>query len=286
MPPQEKALLHHRLPVVLTLALLATLPAATARPTAIPLANASFDDVGLIETFEGQTVLPTVFGWTETGPKTPIEDPVFGTFDGLLDTGTFVNTEIDLDGPGGEDPFAGPIPNVHGANNQLAFMVTNRTASPEVTLSQETGAAFTAGHQYQLTVALSSSLLSPLTEDADNPALFEIALGYFDGSEVFQTVAFRQVANEELAERTGFDQAPLVDFDLLTDVLGPEDAAIGENVAIRFRVADGLGGAWNIDNVRLVDIPEPGTAVLLAPVVLALLRRSRLRDNLGGAVTH
>jgi hypothetical protein len=268
-----------RLWTVIPLALAAT--HASAQPVAVPLVNPSFDDVDLVGT-TGQSVLPIVAGWTETGPSTEITDPNFGTFDGKLDTGVFVNTEVDLDGPGGDPAIAGPIPNVHGPNNQAAFLIANLNASTEVTLSQPTAAVFTEGHQYELTVALGQSFLSSLSEDASNPALFELAIGYFDGADVFQSVAATLVSNEQLATRTGFDQAPLVDFAATTGVLGSTDAALGESVAIRFRAADGLGGGWNLDNVRLTNIPEPGTAALLVPCLLALLRRSGFRNTASG----
>jgi len=264
----------HRTPLLPALGVALAATHTFAQPVAIPLTNASFDDVDLVGT-TGQTVVPIVDGWTETGPTTEVDDPTFGTFEGKLDTGIFVNTEVDLDGPGGDDPLAGPIPNADGS--QLAFLITNPSADPQVTLSQVTSAFFTEGRRYQLTAALSQSFLSALSEDAQNPALFELAIGYFDGADIFQTVASRQVADEELAARAsdapGADQAPLVDFSALTGVLGAGDAALGEAVAIRLRAADGTGGAWNIDHVRLTDIPEPTTALLLAPMMLALLKR-------------
>ncbi len=240
------------------------------RAVAIEVLNHSFEAPGTV------FVDTLITHWVKTGPD--------GTDDGTgisgqIDTGVFFNSAIDLDGPGGDDPIAGPIPNADG--NQLAFFQVNPTAAPEVTLSQVTAATYTAGEAYKLTVAVGMSyFFAPTSTDpVNNPALLELALGFFDSSDEFQLVQTALASPSDFVPPAPGSQFALIDFDVLTDVLGTGDAALGESIAIRFRAAGGTGGVWNLDNVRLAVVPEPGVAVVMcvAGVPLALARRRRLR---------
>lgn len=140
-------------------------------------------------------------------------------------------------------------------------------------MSQELEATYEVGLSYTLTVGMASSSSQPLADGNT----FELSLYYLDALDALVTVASTPITYNitEFPTLTEF-----VDFSVNLGEVQGGDAWAGENIGIRLRSTSGTGAAWDLDNVRLQAIPEPGTWALLAlglATGLAYQRRGQRR---------
>ncbi len=191
-----------------------------------------------------------------------------------------VNTQIDIwqkapqpDGvplPGGItwDQLSGVFPNTAaGQPDHIDNLTGNQGvylfAIPGVGLSQELGSSFTAGNSYQLTIGILGG--GGISEGS----MFQFGFYYLDDANApvalntstitFTTDAFPNVTH-------------LNDYSVALPEVQAGDAWAGRNVGIQLLSSFGTGvGYWDVDNVRLVSVPEPATLGLLALGGLGML---------------
>jgi hypothetical protein len=131
-------------------------------------------------------------------------------------------------------------------------------------LYQTLGTTYQAGLDYQLTVAAS------IYQNPINAGQFlSIQLGYWSGDPDGQAgpiiVAERQISGSELAAGT------MLDFTATAYAVSGD--AVGKPIVVYLGRAIGstTGPQWDVDNVRLSSVPEPGTLALLASALIGLL---------------
>jgi hypothetical protein len=124
-------------------------------------------------------------------------------------------------------------------------------------MSQELEATYEVGLSYTLTVGMVSSSSQPLADGNT----FELSLYYLDALDALVTVASTPITYNTTAFPT---LTEFVDFSVNLGEVQGGDAWAGENIGIRLLSTSGTGAAWDLDNVRLQAIPEPGTWALLA----------------------
>jgi hypothetical protein len=137
---------------------------------------------------------------------------------------------------------------------------------------QTLATTYQAGLDYKLTVAASMYQLP-----ANPGQLLSIQLGYWSGTPDGQAgptiLAERQIAGSELAAGTMFD---------FFTTTGPVSGdAVGKPIVVYLGRAIGstTGPQWDVDNVRLSSVPEPGTLALLAAALVGLLIRVARKRN-------
>ena len=216
-------------------------------------------------------VLLDIQGWNKTGPfgndpRAPV---------GMQDTGVFLNLPFDP----GTGSLVQPTSNADG--NQLAFMVVNTDSflpgSAEITISQTTSTAFEAGKAYSFKMDIGSSFVAPLGALLGGSPVeaLDLIIGYGGTGESITPVATRTVLATELTLDFATFNAPLTEFEVVTDVLDGAHAAIGEDLRVMIKLTDGNSGAFNLDNARLSVVPEPGSMAILATLGVLALRRRR-----------
>ncbi|MEI8197338.1 MAG: PEP-CTERM sorting domain-containing protein, partial [Phycisphaerae bacterium] len=165
--------------------------------------------------------------------------------------------------------YNSPVPNPdHITNadlNQLAFLGSETGNG----LSQTLAAVYQTGHTYKLTVAVCGSYYRPL--GADNS--LELVFRYLDtGSNLVDIpLAVQSVAGFGIADTV------LTDYAVSLPAVQSTAAWAGRPIDIELRAVGSAGGFWDLDNVRVVETPEPATLALLMPVGLLLMRRRRGR---------
>jgi len=157
-------------------------------------------------------------------------------------------------------PFQ-PVDNVDG--RQAAFMFS----PPGCELFQDLAAVFEIGQSYTLTVGVEGGgygmkLGVPM----------DIRLYYRDDTGNRITVGATEIIN---TNGSGV-MSHLTDYQLDIPTVMANDAWAGKNIGVQLISTAGFeisGGFWNIDNVRLISIPEPISLNLLALGTLVLRRR-------------
>lgn len=163
-------------------------------------------------------------------------------------------------------PFA-PIDNADG--NQCAFFF----GTPGVELYQDLDATFEVGQAYQLVVAAMGGgygmkLGVPI----------EFRLYYRDDSIVSGDNRVTVGAVEAKNANPSNDVKHLTDYQLDIPAVMADDPWAGMNIGIQIISTVGFedaGGFWDLDNVRLTAVPEPGSALVLGLASLGLLSRRR-----------
>ncbi len=203
----------------------------------ISVPNASFESP---TTPPGFPAIPQVDDWQK--PDQPAWfDPASAGIQWDQLSGVFPNTAV-----GSVDH----ITNVDG--NQAAYMFT----LPEVALFQELETTFEVGLSYQLTAGILGG--GGIAEGSG----FELGLYYLDGLNTPVTVATTPITYSVTAFPTATE---FIDFAVNLPEVQAGDAWAGQNIGIRLLSTSGGGeGYWDLDNVRLQAIPEPGTMSLLA----------------------
>ncbi len=237
----------------------------------IPVANGSFEspDAGASPFF----ALPEIDAWVRSGPTYSI--PELGQ-SGMLDTGVFLNQPVD-------DPTH--IDGVDG--RQMAFIGAQDPSNlepgqPPIGLHQSLSRPYEQGMLYRLTIGVApASALAGRDPRTDNPhdpdpdappAVLRFRLAWEQDGQRLE-VAAAEVLSTQL------EQNRVLDFELSTPLVKASDPWLDEPIVIDIMPAHGLSGFWNVDHVRVVQIPEPSSAAaLLALLATGLLRRARLRQ--------
>jgi hypothetical protein len=166
--------------------------------------------------------------------------------------GVFLNTGTDA---------ADHITNLD--QNQGAFMF----AVPGLSLSQTLSTTYEVGQHYILTTGIQGGGGMPVGFP------MEMELYYLDGGGNQVPVATSTVLNSNAGTITF-----LPDQTLTSAAVGAGDAFAGKNIGVSFIQTNNGGQAyWDLDNVRLTAVPEPGTVALLAAGSLGLLAFARRR---------
>jgi len=202
----------------------------------IPVPNGSFETPTPPPGFPAS---PQVDNWLKAPQPPGIPLPGGITWEQLA--GVFPNTPV-----GAVDH----IDNVDG--NQAAYMF----AIPGVALFQQLNSVFEAGNSYHLTLGILGG--GGITEGSS----FLMSLYYLDGANNPVTVAATPITYSA----AGFpNPTHLYDFSVNLGTVQASDAWAGRNIGIQLLSTFGTGaGYWDVDNVRLVAVPEPGTMALFA----------------------
>ncbi len=172
-------------------------------------------------------------------------------------------------------PFAPyNVDNVDGS--QAAYMFSN----PGQEISQELSNTFQVGQAYQLDVGIQGG--------AGGMAVgcpMQIGLYYLDGGNQVMVGTTTILNDTTLTSGQHINHLP--DRQLTIPAVNPGDAWAGKAIGIAFvQTADfsNFGGYWDIDNVQLQTVPEPGTMTLLvAGMGLLALRKRCSRGRQTGA---
>jgi len=187
----------------------------------------------------GFPATPQVDVWLKS-PQPP-EIPLPGGITWEQLAGVFPNT-----------PSSSPdhIENVTG--NQAAYMF----AIPGVALFQQLNAAFTVGNSYTLSLDILGG--GGITEGSS----FLMSLYYLDGANSPVTAGATPITYTA----AGFpNPTHLYEYSLTLPAVQPGDTWAGKNIGVQLLSTFGTGaGYWDVDNVRLAVVPEPGTISLLA----------------------
>jgi hypothetical protein len=129
-------------------------------------------------------------------------------------------------------------------------------AFPSVGLYQDLEATYQAGLSYHLNLRM---LGGGFIAEGDT---FEISLYYRDDASVPVPLALSTV-------EFGLEQFPtvtrLIDQGVSLAEVQPDDPWAGRTIGIQLLATSGVGsGYWDVDDVRLTAVPEPGTCALLA----------------------
>lgn len=223
------------------LALAAAVPAMALGPVNVP--NHSFELPVVNNPFNATAELSS---WQ----KSPIVDYVEAS-------GTFKNVDT------AADPDTNPdIDNVDGVQGAFLF------SAPFNEIYQPLAATYTVGEAYQLTVGIEGGGFNMALNE---PLLINLYY-VFNGNRVpaYTTTVLNN--NAPNAPITHLD-----DWVLNTPVVTAGDTWAGQPIGIQFLApANATGGYWDLDNVRLVAVPEPlGAAVFACVGLIAAGRRRR-----------
>jgi hypothetical protein len=142
---------------------------------------------------------------------------------------------------------------------QCAYMLS----FPQVSLYQDSTSGFNAtyaiGQSYTFTLGVFGKSLNP------NNSL-QLSLYYRDAGNNVVTVGSPTTITYNSATFPTTAPLNLVDYSVTIPNVQAGDAWAGKNIGIMIQVSasDFTGGYWDMDNVRLTTVPEPGVAGLLA----------------------
>jgi hypothetical protein len=233
----------------------------------IPVPNGSFESPTPPTGFPVNT---SVDSWQESPQPVWFNPADFGgvTWDQL--SGVFPNPP--------PESTANHIDNMHGSQAAYLFAV------PQVALFQDYAstdwshstpthafdAKYTPGMSYQLTVGVLGG--SGMTDGAG----LQIGLYYRDGSDNFADVGKVDLAYSLAAFPT---TTHFQDYTVSIPTVQAADAWAGKNIGVRI-MATGMGGTyWDVDNVRVTAVPEPGSLSLLALGLGGCWLATRLRTR-------
>jgi hypothetical protein len=161
-------------------------------------------------------------------------------------------------------PASDNITNMDG--NQASYLFGDQGMG----LYQTLGTTFQLGQSYHLTVGI-------VGQGGGMPdgATLQLQLYYLAPD---NTTMVTIASNTVTENSTNFpNHTTEFDYSVNLPTVGLFDVWLGRPIGIEIvspeTGADFLGGYWDVDNVRLLSVPEPGSAILLAVGGLALLRR-------------
>lgn len=227
--------------------------ATVAQAGVIDIANNSFES----PTVAPNPALLTAPPWILDGSGTVYEP--FGPGTGTVAAGVGIFT----------NPGTGSVGHLNGVDgNQLSYLfnsagnsITQGLVNPGNTNQATT---FQAGQSYTLTVAAANATAAP----GPTSKLF-VDLFYVDGTG-------RHNVAEKILDPSLLSGTQIIDFS--TTPTGPllaGDPAIAKQINVGFFATGPGGGEFDVDNVRLVAVPEPASFSLLGAGVASLLLRRR-----------
>lgn len=229
---------------------LAVAPVARAQ-TPIPVANFSFESP---TTSFVTTIMPS---WQKLPQPSEFDASQGFTWD--QEAGIFLNDPA---------PASDHINNLDGV--QSAYLFSDQGVGIYQTLS----ATYQLGQSYHLTVGI-------IGQGGGIPdgAIIQIQL-YYLAPDNSMVVLGSTTATEDA---TNFpDHVTMFDYSVDLPAVGASDAWLGRPIGIEIvspEIPDNpgqptfLGGYWDVDDVRLTSIPEPGSVMLLAVSAFGLLWR-------------
>jgi len=261
----DRDVIDQTIRVVVCAALVAGLALARSADAQTELFTESFETPD-VTPFGG--FLPQVAGWTEEGPTNTQQG-----FTGKLDTGIFLNSPPTIDGH---------LDNITGS--QALFIGARDANQPGVTepiaLHRTLGDAFVPGRTYTFSFDAAQSNNSIPNPGAELEVRF-----FFNGPGGRTLVANRVIGTDDVVDvnvPANQDNPLDPDSELFVNSFTPfsfdvtvagadpwADAAIG----LEIRPISGTTGFWDIDNIRVTEIPEPATAMLLGIGGLLMTRR-------------
>jgi hypothetical protein len=257
---------RHRVAVVSGMVALAMSGPLWAGPILVP--NGSFESQVAGPPFGVDT---RVDSWQKPSKPAYFDETAFGiSWDQTA--GVFANTPADQ---------ANHIDNMDG--NQGAYLLAfsqvavfqdyNTVDWNDLSPTHDFNATFQVGMAYKLTVGV-------IGGGGGMPVgtSMQLSLYYRDGASNMVTVAATPVIHslDTFPTNTHF-----VDFEVNVPTVQAGDAWAGQNIGIELLSAAGTGqGYWDVDNVRLLEVPEPSSPVLLALGLggMFVMRRRFLRQ--------
>jgi hypothetical protein len=221
------------LTLVATLAVGSTLHAAS-----IIVPNSSFESPNTLPA----GVSTTIDSWQKAPKPAYFDEATFG-FQWVQTAGIFYDS----------NPYA----NHDGV--QCAYMLS----FPGVTLFQDASSGFNAtygvGQSYTMTLGLFGK---SMTANANS---LQLSLYYRDSGNNVVTIGSPTTITYNPANFPLTPPLNLVDYSVTIPAVQAGDAWAGKNIGVMIQVAsaDMLGGYWDMDNLRLTSVPEPGVASLL-----------------------
>ena len=155
------------------------------------------------------------------------------------------------------------------SGSQAAFMFD----TPGLQLSQTLSSTFQVGQSYQLTMALGGGgqgVAMPLGDP------IQIGLFYMSGGS--QTLVGSTTVLNDNSDWNGSYINQLSDYSLTIPAVGASDPWAGQNIGVALiesNSAYGSGSYWDVDNVRLAAVPEPGSIALISATGLSLFMMRR-----------
>lgn len=238
----------------------------------IPVQNYSFEGPAVPP--DSQTgVISSIDHWTMTLEQWYYQPYVVPLFDGTELEGAPWSA---LSGVFANPPDLPAYSSVHITNldgNQAALMF----GFAGLGIYQDLASSYVAGQDYHLTVGLVG-----LGGNMPEGVPFTLQLYYLDGANKVIVDTKTVLHSAALFP----DHVTVHDFTLdVTAAEAQAAGAVGKQMGIQLIVnsdftTDPQGGYWDVDNVRLTETPEPGSALLMVCGGLALLaRRHRPRHT-------
>lgn len=220
------------------------------------------------------SVSPGADHWDVTAPSILVNLPPFGVVPVQAGAGVFENP----------DPSASNhLNNMDGSQAGYLFANSSADVLPpnnviDHSFTQVTQLTYQAGEKYLLEVGVALAGSPPPSDSLLTISLFAVD-GSAPGGEIL--LASRLIQNDGSARSkndagSGLNQAGFIDFTATTDTIA--GAAIGKPIGIRLLThtapkAPSISGQWDLDNVRVSQVPEPVGIALLGVAGLNLSRR-------------
>jgi hypothetical protein len=153
---------------------------------------------------------------------------------------------------------------------------------PQVSLFQDysvspgLNATYNVGQSYTLTLGVFGKSL-----DANNS--LQLSLYYRDTGNNIVPIGTPTTITYNAATFPTTAPLNLVDYSVTIPAVQSGDAWAGKNIGVMIQVSasDFNGGYWDMDNVRLTTVPEPGVASLLALGACGFMARRTRRCGKG-----
>jgi hypothetical protein len=228
-------------------------------------------------------------GWTPSfAANIPIPNYSFELPDIVFASGGPITnwTKIEFDPPQVgifDNPADGQLDHIHTGGNggQVAFVFS----VAGVGLFQDLTATYQVGNDYHLTIAIGGVGGAPLAYTEGDT--LELRLYYRDElsnkiyiavTPIVYTAAW--AAADPITDGTSINI--LYDYTASLPTVQAGDAWAGKAIGIEMYNTVGIGGYWDIDNVRLTEAPEPSSLLLMTlggAAGLGFMRRRACRER-------